>query len=81
MKTVEIFYADWCGPCKGYKMMVEEHFREKVHIKYVNIDENVEYAAKNNIRTVPTTILHKDEVERCVYSGAMSKSQFADFVL
>ena len=60
---VENFSADWCNPCKGLNKIFEELKIEypNIEFKYVNVDENRDYAVANGIRTLPTVIFKSDE--------------------
>ena len=65
------FWAPWCMPCK---MMIPilnelaESDKHNVNIAKLNVDENPQISAKNNVRNIPTTIIFKDgkEVKRIV---------------
>lgn len=57
-RTLVKFYADWCGPCRMMKPMVEkiadEHDLELVE---VNIDNEIELAHQYGVQGVPTLVL------------------------
>ncbi len=60
------FYADWCEPCKWALPVIEEvltHFKGKIALEKVNIDEQPELAASLHIMSVPTFILYKNRKE------------------
>ncbi|MCK9256035.1 MAG: thioredoxin [Bacteroidales bacterium] len=69
--TLVDFWAPWCMPCK---MMIPilnelaESDKHNVNIAKLNVDENPQISAKNNVRNIPTTIIFKDgkEVKRIV---------------
>ncbi len=57
------FWAEWCGPCRMLTPVLEqmaEKYADKMEIVKFNVDENPMYAAKYNIRSIPTLILFKD---------------------
>ena len=59
------FYADWCGPCKMMKPVVEE-FKEKhpeVEVIEINIDDEEELADKYEVSTIPCLVLERDGEE------------------
>ena len=74
MKVMK-FYATWCGPCKAMSKLLEGMDNLPV-IEEIDIDSNMELAAKFNIRSVPTLIVTADdgtEVKR--YTGGASDRQ------
>jgi thioredoxin len=57
------FSAEWCGPCKMMKPVLEQLKRnmgEKVRIIKIDVDRNRELASKYNIRSVPALMLFQD---------------------
>ena len=78
------FWAAWCGPCRMLGPIIEELAGElegqHVKVGKVNVEEQVEIAARYQIRTIPTVILFKNgqEVERSV--GVFPKQKFLDMV-
>lgn len=79
MKELFKFSAQWCGPCQHLAMnMKGEDFG--VPVTEVDIDDQLELAAKHGIRSVPTLILFKDGVEVARKNGVMSAKQIQDFV-
>lgn len=84
MKTLIDFYADWCGPCIAMKPtleIVEKEFSDKITVKKVNVDENVEEATKYGIVSIPTFIV-LDEDGKIIAKrlGAVPKDQFVEWV-
>ena len=60
------FYADWCEPCKWVVPILDDvgkHFKEKIKITKINIDEHAEIAKSLMILSVPTLILFVDKKE------------------
>lgn len=57
------FFADWCGPCKRQGPILEDlkqKLGDKVEIRKIDVDQNMELANKYGIRVVPTLIIEKD---------------------
>jgi thioredoxin len=57
------FYADWCGPCRRQGPILEDlkkKMGDRVDIRKIDVDENMDFANKYGIRVVPTLIIEKD---------------------
>ena len=56
------FYADWCGPCRMLKSVLEDIFKEHPNVKIVkvNVDNNRDLAVKFEISSIPTLIVFKN---------------------
>ena len=53
------FWAAWCGPCKTIAPIVEElagHYKGKIKIGKVDVDENSKTATTYGIMSIPTLI-------------------------
>ena len=59
------FTAEWCGPCKKTRPIVEELNKEGTGIKFtiVDVDSEKELVSKFNVQKVPTFVLIKDGIE------------------
>ena len=61
--TVVDCFAEWCGPCKMLKPMLDrisqDYDSAAVNFVAVDIDENADFAAENKIRGVPTLLWYK----------------------
>ena len=68
--VVADFYADWCGPCKMLRPILEEisDDRQDVKVVSINIDEEDELAEQFDVSAIPCVVLIKDgmEVDRSV---------------
>ncbi len=77
------FWAEWCGPCKMIGPLLDEaaeEYADRLTIAKINIDENPNTPQKFGIRSIPTLMLFKDGAVHAQKLGAMSKSQFTEFL-
>lgn len=54
--TLEVFSADWCGPCDQQHEILDESY-DATPVEYTDVDENVDRANEFSIRSVPTLVL------------------------
>lgn len=57
------FWAPWCGPCRMFAPVVEaiaDHYKEKLKVVKLDIDDNADVARRYGIRSVPTLLLVRD---------------------
>jgi len=80
MKNVFYFTADWCGPCKKVRPVVEDMMREGFHFQVIDVDIEKELVKNFEITSVPTFILFENEKLVNRISGAQTKSQLENFI-
>lgn len=75
MRNVFYFTADWCGPCKKVRPIVEEINRDSADIKFkiIDADQEGDLVRKFNISSVPTFIVLEDDEVVFRVSGAQTK--------
>jgi thioredoxin 1 len=76
------FNAEWCGPCKMMKPVLEEISISNNDIKIVsiNVDDEDELASKYNISSIPCLVLieNGEEINRSI--GLISRSELDSFI-
>jgi thioredoxin 1 len=75
------FTADWCGPCKKVRPIVDEINRDReVKFKLIDVDSETEMVKSFEIKSVPTFIILKDgEVIKRV-TGAKTKDELIELL-
>ncbi len=81
-KVLVDFNADWCGPCKMLKPIVEDfsNHQDDVKVVSINIDDEEELAEEYNVFSIPCLVLLEQgkEVKRSV--GFLPKDKLEQFI-
>lgn len=81
-KVLVDFNADWCGPCRMLRPILEEVSNEKKIIKFasVNVDNEDLLASQYGISSIPCLILFENgkEVKRNI--GLIGKEELESFI-
>ncbi len=82
-KTLVLFSAEWCGPCKILKPnleKIETEIGDKLTIVKADISEVGDYTKKYGIRNIPTCVLIEGENEISRFSGVKKDDEIKKFL-
>lgn len=77
------FYAEWCGPCKMMKPILEDVKAmkgEKVRVVKVDVDKHQELAAYYQIQSVPTLMIFKDGKQLWRQSDVLQAKELSELL-
>lgn len=81
-KVLVDFNADWCGPCRMLRPIIDEvsESNDSVKIVSINIDNSEELALKYNVSSIPCLVLFNKgkEVKRSI--GLISKDEIESII-
>ena len=85
MKKLIKFYADWCGPCQTYATIWDEVTPDyEGQVEFVNIDvdkDTTGLAAKYKVRSIPFTVLIKEDGSEITKTGLLTKKELQELIL
>lgn len=82
MKQVYYFTADWCGPCKKVRPIVEELSRDQSEVKFqiIDVDSEGELTRSFEVKSIPTFILIENGQEVNRFTGAKTRKDLENFI-
>ena len=76
------FWAPWCGPCRSFAPVydkVSADFEDIVFAK-VNTEDEQEIAGHFQIRSIPTLMIFRDQIQIYSQAGAMPEGHFRELI-
>lgn len=76
------FWAPWCGPCRSFAPVydkVSADFDDIVFAK-VNTEDEQEIAAHFQIRSIPTLMIFRDQIQIFSQAGALPEGHFRELI-
>ena len=81
-KVLVDFNAEWCGPCRMMRPVLDKYAEEHDNVKIVsiNVDNNPNLAKKYNVFSIPCLVSIKGgkELDRTV--GLISRTELDDLI-
>jgi len=77
------FWAEWCGPCKILKPVLEsvvKDYEGKVILAKVSVEESPESPGKFGVMSIPSVKLFKDGQVTAEFTGAKRERDIRDFL-
>jgi len=82
MTVIKFFQADWCGPCKQQKPVVEEikEEEENVEVEEFDVEDDQDVVNEYQVQSVPTLIVEKEDEVVGQMTGFTQKEEISKAV-
>lgn len=80
MKIVFYFTAEWCGPCKKTRPIVEDLKKEGFDFQMIDADYEQLLVSRFEVKSVPTFILIENQKEIRRIVGAQTRESLLEFI-
>ncbi|RSS80299.1 thioredoxin [Streptomyces sp. WAC06614] len=76
------FWAEWCGPCRGFAPVFEKASETHPDLVFAKVDTEAqqELAAAFDIRSIPTLMIIRDQVAIYSQPGALPAPMLEDLI-
>ena len=76
------FWAPWCGPCKRFGPIFEEVSEKYPNIVFAKLNTEAEHelASHFNIRSIPTLMVYREQMQVYSQPGSLSVSGIDDLL-
>ncbi len=76
------FWAEWCGPCRGFAPVFERASEEHQDIAFAKVDTDAEpeLSSMFNVRSIPPLVVFRDQIPVFAQAGALGPKQLSDLV-
>ena len=79
-KVLVDFNANWCGPCRMLRPILESIENDNIKIASINIDNEEELASKYNVSSIPCLVLFEDGIEVKRSIGLIPKDEIEKMI-
>ena len=76
------FWAEWCGPCRGFAPVFERASEKHTDVKFAKVDTDAERELSGmfNVRSIPTLVVFRDQLPIFAQAGALGPAQLDDLI-